>query len=115
MIGERGGTIDRVILLEVDPDVIVRRLSGRRVCPKCNAVYNIDSIQTKIPGTCDVCGAAVIKRPDDEEETIRRRIDVYEEQTAPVISFYESRDNFTRIDGGAGLEVVAAELLQLVQ
>ena len=68
--------IDRVLLIEVDAELIVKRLSNRRVCPECNAVYNLNTIQTAVEGKCDGCEGDLVKRPDDEEETIRRRLDV---------------------------------------
>ena len=68
MLEERGEKIDYVLDIDVDPELIVRRLSKRRVCPKCKAVYNLDTIKTKVPGICDACGGAIVKRPDDEED-----------------------------------------------
>lgn len=115
MLAERRERIDRVINIAVDPDVIVRRLANRRVCPKCRAVYNLDTIKTKVPGRCDVCGAGIVKRPDDEEATVRKRLDVYHEQTAPVIEFYEKRDGFVAVDGAGGIEGIYAEILRALQ
>lgn len=115
MLEERGERIDAVIDIDVDPELIVRRLSNRRVCPSCKAVYNLDSIQTKVPGRCDACGAALVKRPDDEETTVRKRLEVYAQQTAPVIDFYAKRGGLATVNGAGGIEEIFAEILRVLQ
>ena len=115
MLIERGERIDYVIDIAVDPELIVRRLSNRRVCPKCKAVYNLDTIRTKVPGRCDACGAEIVKRPDDEEATIRKRLRVYEEQTAPVIEHYRARGGLVTVDGSGGIEEIFAEILRAMK
>ncbi len=112
MLAERGERIDYVIDIAVDPELIVRRLSNRRVCPKCKAVYNLDTIRTKVAGRCDACGAEIVKRPDDEEATIRKRLRVYEEQTAPVIEHYRARGGLVTVNGTGGIEEIFAEILR---
>lgn len=107
--------IDRVLLIEVDPELIVQRLSNRRVCPQCNAVYNLSTIQTAVEGKCDACGGDLVKRPDDEEKTIRRRLDVYEEQTAPLIGYYRERDDIVMVNGAGGIEEINAEILRVLK
>jgi adenylate kinase len=114
MLAERGERIDSVINIDVDPELIVRRLANRRVCPKCKAVYNLDSITPAVEGRCDVCGAEIVKRPDDEEETVRKRLDVYNEQTAPVIDYYAKRDGLTTVDGAGGIDGIFAEILRVL-
>jgi len=115
MLEERGLKTDRVLNINVDPELIVRRLSNRRVCPKCKVIYNLDTIKTKAPGICDACGAALVKRPDDEEATIRKRLEVYEEQTAPVIDFYEKRNGLVTVDGARGIEEIFAEIFRVLK
>ena len=115
MLAGRGEAIDRVLDIEVDPELIVKRLSNRRVCPKCKAVYNLDTIKTKVPGKCDPCGADLVKRPDDEEETVRRRLGVYEKQTAPLIEYYEKRGGLVRVRGGGGIEEIFAEIVRVLK
>ncbi len=112
LLGARGEMIDKVIDIEVVPEVIVRRLSNRRVCPKCKAVYNLDTIRTKVPGKCDICGTDLVKRPDDEEATVRRRLQVYEEQTAPLIAFYEKQGRLVHVNGAGGIEETFAEIVR---
>lgn len=115
MLDKRGLHIDRVLNIDVAPELIVRRLSNRRVCPKCKAVYNLDTIKTKVPGTCDVCGSGIVERPDDEEATVRKRLEVYEAQTAPVIDFYEERNGLVTVDGAGGIEETFAEILRVLK
>jgi len=80
--------VDAVILLEVDDETIVKRLSGRRVCPKCGAIYNVSFNPPKADSLCDHCGERVIQRNDDKEEVVRQRLAVYRERTAPLIDYY---------------------------
>lgn len=78
-----------VINIDVTRDVIIKRLTGRRVCPQCGANYNVNTNLTpKKEGYCDACAAALMQRSDDNEETIKKRLQIYEEQTAPLIDFY---------------------------
>jgi adenylate kinase len=107
--------IDRVLLIEVDQELIVQRLSNRRICPGCNAVYNLNTIRTAAEGKCDACGGDLVKRPDDEEVTIRRRLDVYEEQTAPLIGYYREHDDLVTVSGAGGIEEINAEILRVLK
>ena len=115
MLEKRGETIDRVLVIDVDPEIIVRRLANRRVCPKCNAVYNLDTITTKVAGICDACGAGTVKRPDDEEATVRKRLEVYEKQTAPVIEYYRKRGGFVTVNGAGDIEEIIAEIRRVLK
>jgi adenylate kinase len=115
MLAERETAMDRVFLIELDPEIIVKRLTNRRVCPSCNAIYNLESeeFRPKVDGTCDRCGADLIKRKDDEEETIRHRLDVYEKQTAPVIEYYRGIGVLEAVDGSGGADQTSAELIRI--
>jgi adenylate kinase len=115
ILEERGETIDYVLDIAADPELIVRRLANRRVCPKCKAVYNLDTIATKVPGICDACGTPLVKRPDDEEETVRRRLAVYERETAPVIEFYRTRGGLVPVEGAGDIEAIFAEILRVLR
>lgn len=108
-----GQDIDRAILIDVPPEVIVGRLTSRRVCPNCNAVYNLESNPPEIEGRCDECGTGLVQRPDDEEETVRNRLRVYEEQTAPVIDYY--RDGLVRVRGAGDIEEISAEIVRALR
>ncbi len=115
MIEERGEKIDHVLDIDADPELIVRRLSKRRVCPACKAVYNLDTIKTKADGICDACGGALVKRPDDEEDTVRRRLAVYKEQTEPVIEFFRKRGGLVAVDGAGNIEEIFAEIRRVLK
>lgn len=97
---ERNIKLDEVINIEVDKNILVKRLAGRRVCTNCGATYHIDNQPTKVEGICDLCGSdSVIQREDDKEETVLNRIEVYENQTAPLIGFYKDLNLIFNVDG----------------
>ncbi len=92
-------SIDRVVGINVDRDVLVKRLSGRRVCTECGAVYHVDMSSTLKEGECDKCSGALYQRDDDKEETIIERLKVYDDQTLPLVEFYKGRSSYVAIDG----------------
>jgi adenylate kinase len=102
--------IDRVLALEAPSAEIVRRLSGRRICPKCSSVYHIDSRPPASPGVCDGCGSALVQRPDDEEEVIRERLKVFEAQTLPMMKIYRERGLLKEVNASGDAESVFAAL-----
>lgn len=102
ILKDAGRSIDHVVSLEVDNDEIVKRLSGRRSCPVCGKGYHVTFDPPKQVGVCGVCGAALVQRDDDREETIRHRLSVYEEQTAPLKDYYREK-NLLRPILGMGL------------
>lgn len=83
--------LDAVVNLFLEPEELVKRSAGRRVCPNCESVYHVFSNPAKKPGICDKCGSALVTRPDDREEVVRTRIETYERQTAPLIQYYKDR------------------------
>ena len=104
--------ISSVLVLRVDDEEIVRRLAGRRSCSKCGAVYHVTADPPKRQGICDRCGGELTQRPDDAEDTIRRRLAVYEEQTAPLLAYYrEAGTPVHEVDGMKPIETVQAELV----
>lgn len=92
-------TLDAIIHLEVGRDELLKRLTGRRVCPECGRNYHVEYDPPDDDGTCDDCGVELIQRDDDTEETVKERLRVYEETTAPVIDRYREHDAFWAIDG----------------
>jgi adenylate kinase len=105
--------IDLVINIEVSRDVVLRRLASRRVCMDCGANYSSDE-PPKQNWTCDFCGGEVIQRADDTEEAIRRRLDLYEKETAPLISYYLQRNAIVEVDGIGSADEVTARLIRAV-
>jgi adenylate kinase len=95
--------IDAVLNLEVNEDIIVRRITGRRICPKCAAVYHIDNLRPRVDGKCDKDGTALIQRPDDTVEVVKTRLKNYNELTAPLVDYYNRKNNVFNIkaDGEA--------------
>jgi adenylate kinase len=110
VLAGRGATLDRVLMLVAPEAEIVRRLSGRRTCPSCGAVFHLESRPPKAAGVCDDCGSALVQRPDDTEEVIRERLRVYAQQTVPVVEAYGSRGLVLEIDGTGEPEAVQARL-----
>jgi len=102
--------IDRVVSFEISPDILVRRLSDRRVCPKCQSVYNLSSRPPKTSGKCDKDGTDLLQRPDDQPEAVTTRLKVYAEQTAPLLEFYRKRDMLRSVDAGGTPDEVAARI-----
>lgn len=93
------GNLDKVVCYEVDDEIIVDRMSGRRSCPKCGKMYHISYNPPKVEGKCDDCGEALIQRKDDNEETVVNRLKIYHETTAPVIKFYEDKGILLKTSG----------------
>ncbi|BDI61471.1 adenylate kinase [Qipengyuania nanhaisediminis] len=108
ILARHGRSLDHVIELEVDVDALVERITGRFSCAKCGALYHDTANPPSKEGVCDVCFATEFKRrPDDNEETVRTRMDEYRAKTAPILPGYEARGIVTRVDGMADIEVVA--------
>lgn len=106
-----GGAVNQVFLLEVATPIIVSRLSGRRICKGCGAVYHVTNIPPKKDGVCDQCGGPLYQRPDDSEATVLNRLEVYRRQTASLIDFYEKKGILVRVDAGTNPQAATADLL----
>jgi adenylate kinase len=107
----RGRSLDHVIELEVDEDALVDRITGRYTCGVCNAGYHDRYKQPKVDGVCDECGGSEFKRrPDDNEETVRTRMQEYRNKTAPILPIYDARGIVTRVDGMADIHDVTAAI-----
>lgn len=96
--------IDAVINIEVDMDSLVERITGRRSCPKCGAVYHIKFNPPKVEGICDACGSTLIQREDDREETVRKRLDTYMRQTSPLIEYYAEKGILKTVGGNGSID-----------
>lgn len=105
-LGDLGSSLDVVLELEVDSEEVVRRLSGRRMCRKCGHIWHVDYEPTDAEGVCDLCGGDLFQRDDDKAETVRHRLDVYAEQTAPLIKFYDQRGQLVVVDALGPVEDV---------
>lgn len=110
-LAKRGLKLDRVLNIDVDKDSLVKRLSGRRVCPNCGASYHIDNNPPKVEGICDVCQTPVIQREDDKEQTVLDRIKVYDSQTKPLVDFYNKQDLVFTVDGILPIDEITNKLV----
>jgi adenylate kinase len=98
ILGRLGTELDGVVLLVAPTDEIVRRLSGRRVCPRCAAVYHVETSAPRSPGVCDACGSALVQREDDTRHVIEGRLAVFRDQTFPIVELYRERGLLREID-----------------
>jgi len=106
MLDEVAQPLEAAILMEVPFEDLMKRLTGRQTCSKCGAVFNIYTHPSKEPGVCDACGGELIQRDDDNEETVTRRLKVFEDQTAPLIGFYADQDKLKRVDGTRDIDAI---------
>lgn len=111
MLDERNTAIDAVINITADDSVIIKRLSGRRMCP-CGKIYHMESNPPKTEGICDVCGSRLYIRDDDKEETIRERLRTYHQQTSPLVDYYQKKGLLMDFDGTKPKEVTTREILE---
>lgn len=106
---ERNQKIDMVIYFDVDDEILIQRLTGRRTCPQCGATYHITNNPPKIEDVCDKCGTKLIQRADDTIETVKNRIDVYNKQTSVLIEYYTNKGILKSIDGTKKPDLVYKE------
>ena len=112
MLRERRTPLNLVLQFNTSEKVIVDRLSGRRVCTNCGANYHVRNIPPKREGICDVCAKPLVQRKDDDPNTIRKRLKVYEEQTAPLVEFYKQLKVLQVVNGDLEIEPLQKELLE---
>ncbi len=103
---DRELTVDRVIFFEVSREELLRRLTGRRVCRRCGETYHVAFAPSKRAGLCDRCGGELYQREDDSEATVRRRLEVYAEQTTPLLDYYRSQGLLTAVAGEGAPEEI---------
>jgi len=115
MLRELGIQIDAVLYFQMDSDEIVRRLSARRICEKCQTPYNLLSKPPKNDEICDQCGGKVIQRPDDRPEVVRERLRVYEEQTSPLVEFYSRKGLLKVIPSNGSIEEVYERVKEVLK
>ncbi|MCS7300398.1 MAG: adenylate kinase [Fimbriimonadales bacterium] len=106
--------LDAVIYFEISEDALIQRLSGRRICPQCHAVYHITANPSKAGDQCDACNATLIIREDDQPDTIRKRFQVFREQTAPLIDYYQQRGLLRTVNADASPDEVYQRLLRVL-
>ncbi|MCD6255103.1 MAG: adenylate kinase [Deltaproteobacteria bacterium] len=115
VLEKMGRKIDHVLTLDVPEEELIRRLTGRRTCKKCGAMYHIIFNPPKAEGVCDKCGGELYQRPDDNEETVRSRLSVYEQQTSPLIDFYEKKGLVRKIDGRGEIKEIFDQIVKILE
>ena len=100
--------------MDVPDENIINRMSGRRACVKCGATYHLMYAPTKVEGICDACGDKLILRDDDKPETVKKRLNVYHEQTQPLIDYYTSAKVLKRVDGTQDMEDVFRAIVAIL-
>ena len=111
ILEEMGAPVKSAVLIDVPDSIIQERIAGRRTCPKCKAGYHIKNLPPKTEGVCDVCGAELVIRKDDNPETVKDRLVVYHRETEPLIEFYEAKGLLRKVDGMTGVDGVARDFL----
>jgi len=105
-------SLDHVLCLEVPPDDLVVRIAGRRTCRVCGAMFHVRFSPAKRDGVCDACGGETYQRDDDREDTVRRRLEVYAQQTEPLVRFFEGRGLLRRIAGTGEIPEIFARMVE---
>ena len=106
--------MEYAIDIDVPDENIINRMAGRRACVGCGATYHVEFNPTKVEGVCDVCGDKLILRDDDKPETVKRRLDVYHEQTQPLIDFYKKEGILVTVDGTQSMDKVFEDILKVL-
>jgi adenylate kinase len=113
MLGQRG--LDIVVNLEVSTEVVLRRIAGRRVCTNCGTNHNVIDNPPKVPNVCDSCGGRLVQRDDDTEEAVRRRLEIYEAVTAPLVDWYRERGLLVTVDAAGSPDEVTGRAVAAVE
>jgi len=104
LLKDKSRSLSRVMYLKTSEEVAIRRLSGRRVCPKCGKNYHLTNMPPKKEGICDICGVGLIQREDDKAETVKNRLSVYRQSTKDLIAYYEEKGLLREVDGDLSAE-----------
>jgi adenylate kinase len=115
MLARLGQPLQLALLVDVDREVLTKRITGRRSCGQCGAIFNIYFSPPKPPGKCDKCGGALTQRSDDNEETVRKRLAVYEQQTAPLVSYYKAQGKLRTVRGVGAIGEIFKNITDIVE
>ena len=114
LLKDSGQALDRVIYFEISEPELLRRLTGRRICRRCQTVYHLISAPPRRPDVCDKCGGELYQRGDDSEATVRHRLEVYAQQTAPLLAYYSERGLLVPVAGEGSIEAVRRAIRAVV-
>jgi adenylate kinase len=112
---KQGESMDAILYIDADIELITERIAGRRVCKSCGAVYHINYKKPKVDGVCDQCQGVLYQRKDDMEATVRRRLNIYHDVTAPIIHYYKHQQGFHAIDGSGNIEETHQKVMDVIQ
>ncbi len=115
MLASRGVAIDKAIYIDVPEEELLKRLSGRWICRRCQTPYHELSSPPKVSGKCDNCGGELYQRTDDTVETVKERLKVYFGQTTPVLDYYRANNKLVAVDGGADIEEVSRQIINVFE
>jgi adenylate kinase len=115
MLARLGQPLQLALLVDVDSEVLMKRLTGRRTCTQCGAIYNIYFSPPKSQGKCNKCGGSVTQRSDDNEETVRKRLVVYDEQTAPLVSYYKAQGKLRTVRGIGAINDIFKNITDIIE
>ncbi len=115
MLARVGQPLQLALLVDVDIEVLMKRLTGRRTCGTCGAIYNVYYTPSKVPGKCDKCGGTLQHRSDDNETTVRNRLKVYEEQTAPLVSYYKAQGKLRTARGVGSISDIFKAISDIIE
>lgn len=114
ILAELGVKLDAVLDVNVEPQILIRRIVGRRICKNCGATYHIEFNKPKKDGICDNCGSTLVQRADDTEETAGSRLKVYDESTAPVLAYYKKQGLLKTVNGDQALDKVFEDIKEIL-
>jgi len=112
---EQGKIIDKAIYIEVPNKELIKRLSGRRLCRVCQTPYHMMSSPPKMPGKCDRCGGELYQRSDDQEKTVKERLNIFFAQTVPILDYYKEQNKLIKINGNRGIQEVAGAIISALK
>ncbi|CCU77686.1 Adenylate kinase [Halanaerobium saccharolyticum subsp. saccharolyticum DSM 6643] len=115
ILSEQNRELDLAIYLQAEIDILVERLAGRRVCVDCGATYHVKNDPPEVEGVCDKCGGELIQRSDDQEKTVKKRIEVNKEKTAKLADYYQNKGILHEVESTGGIDKVQARLMKLIE
>lgn len=113
-LNSNGKHMDAILYIDADVDLLSARIAGRRVCKSCGNVYHIQYKKPKVEGICDTCDGELYQRKDDMEDTVRRRLHIYHDVTAPIIDYYKDLQAFHAIDGNGNIEETHEKVMNVI-
>lgn len=115
ILTQQGISLDGIVFIDGNVEVITERTAGRRVCKSCSQVYHVESRPSKVEGICDTCGGVLYQRKDDMEKTVRRRLNIYNEVTAPILTYYQKRPYYHIVDGSHSIEETYQQIVSKLE